>query len=142
MALQQWALPQLSKLLPLDDDSLRQIVTYADTLSNAEAAEHFRNLLGDSPEALSFISSFNEHRSNNRGTMSSKADDGRDIKQNNQDGSTQGRSTQNQDLPAYAPPSYPPPSQRASKALIRPHTNQVIEAAHVRARDEVRQFFI
>ena len=37
----------------------------------------------------------------------------------------------------YAPPSYPPPNASRTTA-IRPHTNQVIEAAKVRARDEVR----
>ncbi len=40
--------------------------------------------------------------------------------------------------PDYAPPSYPPPKNGASRATaIRRHTNQVIEAAKVRARDEV-----
>ncbi len=43
--------------------------------------------------------------------------------------------------PEFAPPSYPPPKNGASKATaVRRHTNQVIEAAKVRARDEV-QFF-
>ena len=41
-------------------------------------------------------------------------------------------------LPAYAPPSNPPPRGGASRAAARHHTNQVIEAAKVRARDEVR----
>jgi hypothetical protein len=40
--------------------------------------------------------------------------------------------------PSYAPPSHPPPAAGASRAkAIRHHTNQVIEAAKVRARDEV-----
>ncbi|KIW90056.1 uncharacterized protein Z519_09487 [Cladophialophora bantiana CBS 173.52] len=39
--------------------------------------------------------------------------------------------------PAYAPPSYPPPRNAASRTRsIRRHTNQVIEAGKVRARDE------
>lgn len=41
-------------------------------------------------------------------------------------------------LPAYAPPSYPPPTSRASGTVSRRHTNKVIEAAELRARDEVR----
>lgn len=42
----------------------------------------------------------------------------------------------------YAPPSYPPPRNGASRATaIHRHTNQVIEAAKVRARDEVRFAF-
>ncbi|KAF2740912.1 zf-C2HC5-domain-containing protein [Polyplosphaeria fusca] len=57
-----WALPQLSKLLPLDDESLTQIISYAESLSNQEAAEHFQSVLGDSPAALEFITSFNIRR--------------------------------------------------------------------------------
>lgn len=39
---------------------------------------------------------------------------------------------------AYSPPPYAPPTNRGSGAQVRPHTNTVTEAAHVRARDEVR----
>lgn len=62
MDLSNWALPQLSRLLPLDDDSLKQIISYTDTLPNREAADHLQNLLGDSPQALEFITSFNNRR--------------------------------------------------------------------------------
>jgi Ubiquitin-Binding Zinc Finger len=59
----------------------------------------------------------------------------RDLKQNDNRGS--------QGPPEYAPPSQPPPRDGASRAIaIRHHTNQVIEAAKVRARDEVRSFSI
>ncbi|KAK8210382.1 hypothetical protein M8818_003552 [Zalaria obscura] len=61
-ALVSWALPQLSRLLPLDEDSLKQIITYTDTLPKDVAAEHLKNLLGDSPQAFEFISSFNTRR--------------------------------------------------------------------------------
>ncbi|GAB7359895.1 hypothetical protein MBLNU230_g7423t1 [Neophaeotheca triangularis] len=60
--LQQWALPRLQQLLPLDDDSLKQIITYADTLPKDQAAEHLGNLLGTDPKALEFIGSFNSRR--------------------------------------------------------------------------------
>ncbi|KAI0015760.1 putative zinc finger motif, C2HC5-type-domain-containing protein [Xylariomycetidae sp. FL0641] len=53
---------QLSRLLPLPDEELKQVLDYAATLSKAEAADHFRNLLGDSPEAVDFIASFNSRR--------------------------------------------------------------------------------
>ncbi|KAI1276815.1 putative zinc finger motif, C2HC5-type-domain-containing protein [Xylaria sp. FL0933] len=53
---------QLSRLLPLPDDELKQVLDYAATLSKSEAADHFRNLLGDSPEAVDFIASFNSRR--------------------------------------------------------------------------------
>jgi hypothetical protein len=36
----------------------------------------------------------------------------------------------------YSPPSYPPPAATMSGARRRPHTNVVIEAGNVRARDE------
>ena len=56
------SLSQLSRLLPLPDEQLKEALDYAATLSKPEAAEHFRNLLGDSPEAVDFISSFNSKR--------------------------------------------------------------------------------
>ena len=59
-----WALPRLQRLLPLDDDSLKEVITYSSTLSKEATAEHLKNLLGDSPQALEFISSFNSRRGN------------------------------------------------------------------------------
>lgn len=53
---------QLLQLLPLPDDELQQVLDYASTLSKAEAAEHFTNLLGDSPQVVEFISTFNARR--------------------------------------------------------------------------------
>ena len=53
---------QLSRLLPLPDDELKQVIDYASTLSKAEAAEHFTNLLGDEPQVIDFIASFNARR--------------------------------------------------------------------------------
>lgn len=57
-----WAMSQISKLLPLDEASLQQILEYSSTLSKDEAAEHLKNLLGDDPKALEFITSFNSRR--------------------------------------------------------------------------------
>lgn len=57
-----WATNQLSHLLPLDDNSLKQIIDYTSALPKDAAAEHLKNLLGDSPKALEFISSFNARR--------------------------------------------------------------------------------
>lgn len=62
MALSTWAMTQLSHLLPLDQDSLKQIIDYTSALPKDAAAEHLKNLLGDSPKALEFISSFNARR--------------------------------------------------------------------------------
>lgn len=53
---------QLSQLLPLPDEELQQVLGYARTLSKADAASHFSNLLGDSPLAVDFIASFNARR--------------------------------------------------------------------------------
>ncbi|KAM0722509.1 hypothetical protein Q7P37_001950 [Cladosporium fusiforme] len=61
-SLQAWAVPRLQQLLPLDEDSLKQIITYTDTLPKDVAAEHLKNMLGDSPQAFEFISSFNMRR--------------------------------------------------------------------------------
>lgn len=56
------SISQLSRLLPLPDGELKQVLDYAATLSKSEAVEHFQNLLGDSPDAVDFISSFNSRR--------------------------------------------------------------------------------
>jgi hypothetical protein len=55
-------LGQLRDLLPLDDESLQQVLDYSNSLSRDKAAEHLTNLLGGSPGALDFISSFNARR--------------------------------------------------------------------------------
>ena len=62
MSFASWAIPQLARLLPLDDDSLKQIVSYSDTLPKAAAAEHLKDILGDGPQSLEFIASFNSRR--------------------------------------------------------------------------------
>lgn len=54
---------QLSRLIDLPDDALDQVIEYARTLSKPAAVEHFSNLLGDSPAAIEFISSFNSRGS-------------------------------------------------------------------------------
>lgn len=56
------SLVQLSKLLELPESDLQQVLDYASSLPKAEAAEHFKNLLGDSPGAIEFIASFNSRR--------------------------------------------------------------------------------
>ncbi|KAB8072506.1 putative zinc finger motif, C2HC5-type-domain-containing protein [Aspergillus leporis] len=61
-ALISWGVSRLSRILPLDEDSLTQIITYAASLSTEEGAEHLKNLLGDSPAAFEFISAFNSRR--------------------------------------------------------------------------------
>ncbi|KAL8691013.1 MAG: hypothetical protein Q9218_003667 [Villophora microphyllina] len=57
-----WALNQISQILPLDEQSLQEILDYSSTLSKDASAEHLRILLGTSPKALEFISSFNARR--------------------------------------------------------------------------------
>ena len=62
MAHSTWATTQLSHLLPLDQDSLKQVIDYTSALPKDAAADHLKNFLGDSPKALEFISSFNARR--------------------------------------------------------------------------------
>lgn len=56
------SLTQLQNLLPLPQEDLKQVLDYANTLSKPAAAEHFNNLLGESPGSIEFISSFNSRR--------------------------------------------------------------------------------
>ncbi|KAL8298092.1 hypothetical protein RB600_002891 [Gaeumannomyces tritici] len=52
----------MSCMLGLLQVDLQQVLDYALTLSKQEAAEHFKNLLGDAPQAIEFISAFNGRR--------------------------------------------------------------------------------
>ncbi|EKD21659.1 uncharacterized protein L3040_004882 [Drepanopeziza brunnea f. sp. 'multigermtubi'] len=56
------SLQQLSRLLPLPEQDLQQFLEHAATLGKQEAAELFNNLLGESPQSIEFISSFNSRR--------------------------------------------------------------------------------
>lgn len=53
-----WAVPRLKRLLPLDDESLQEIVVYTQTLTKEAGAEHLSNILGDAPQSYEFISDF------------------------------------------------------------------------------------
>lgn len=63
-ALEKWAIPRLQQLLPLDDESIKQIVQFSDSLPKDAAAEHLKNMLGEESNAMEFISSFNMRRKN------------------------------------------------------------------------------
>lgn len=57
-----WGVPRLAQFLPLDEESLQQILTYSAGLSKEASAEHLKDLLGDSPAVFEFIASFNSRR--------------------------------------------------------------------------------
>lgn len=82
-AFESWAITQLSRLLPLDDDSLKQVISHAQSLPKDAASENFKSLLGDSPQAFEFISSFNIRRPNVSATSgltsSASQDQGRSV---------------------------------------------------------------
>lgn len=173
MALQEWSLPRLSELLPLDASELEQVISYTNSLPEAEAAEHLRNLLGDSPQALQFITEFNQHRKEPDRSMSKQDMDQKttyapppypppdqaapatnggapgypatasmpaDAKfpHGGSNGAPPTSSSRDEAPPGYAPPPGPPPGMNtASLTVGHNHTNIVIEAEKVRARDEV-----
>ena len=64
------SLTQLRNLLPLPDEELQQVLDYAATLSKQGAADHFNGILGESPQSIEFISSFNSRR---KGPVSSSS---------------------------------------------------------------------
>lgn len=168
MSLQDWALPQLSALLPLDEDEIKQVLASIDTLPSSEAAKHLNDLVGESPEALRFTTTYVERRAQlvagvpkhavdkkTNGSMqpthsppiSPEPGMSSDVSKkslDNADGggpqfqkgeapqSSNGKMT---DLPpSYANLQGPPILSGTPK---RAHSNQVIEAARVRAKDEV-----
>ncbi|KAF8446508.1 hypothetical protein BGX38DRAFT_1330889 [Terfezia claveryi] len=58
--LQSWALPQIESLLPLDPESLTQIIRVAATSEGGAsgAGRYLKDLLDESPDALAFIAEF------------------------------------------------------------------------------------
>ena len=74
MSSSTWTQTHLSQLLPLDEDSVQQILDYTSTLSNEAAAVHLKNLLGDSPKALEFISSYNARRTSDATSSTAPVD--------------------------------------------------------------------
>ncbi|KAJ5092601.1 hypothetical protein NUU61_007471 [Penicillium alfredii] len=75
-----WGVPRLSQLLPLDEESLSQVIEYAASLSKEACADHLKNLLGDSPAALEFIASFNTRRNTRPPTQSGQGEKDRGRK--------------------------------------------------------------
>lgn len=155
MSLQPWV-QQLSQLLPLDNSELEQILAYNSTLPKEEATKHLGDLLGDTPESAAFIAAFNSRESD----MNGDAIHGSDVKSaqavqppppsapadhekrhhitGTASDATNGDS-KNGLPPAYAPSAFAPPSgphPGTGLADRRNHTNAVIEAARLRAKDE------
>jgi hypothetical protein len=129
----EWALPQLRRVLPLDDGELLQILAHAADLPDAKAAEYLQSILGKSPESIEFILFFAGHRAElsdpqarNLSDISSSA-----ACKDPVHGITDARHAQLLDNR--------PPSKSSSRMVATSHyTNAVIEAGKWRARDEVR----
>ncbi|CUS09440.1 unnamed protein product [Tuber aestivum] len=65
-----WALTRLEPLLPLPEDSLKEVISYALSLTDAsEVCSHFEGLLGSTEEVLNFISDFNSRLFPQRATL-------------------------------------------------------------------------
>lgn len=164
MALNEWELQtRLSTVLPLSDGELNQILTHVDGLGTGEACIYFNDLLGDSPEALKFIEAFRDSRSSRnpstdqpRTKMDPPAAVNRQAPPDYQADEKSGANVQHgalangkngapppqtQRAPSYAPPPGRPPIMGpppgAEKPFRHNHTNPVIEAARIRAQDEV-----
>lgn len=56
------SLAQLARLLPLPESELQQVLDYANDLSAQDAAQHFSDLLGETPQSIDFIATFNSRR--------------------------------------------------------------------------------
>ncbi|ODQ56209.1 zf-C2HC5-domain-containing protein [Saitoella complicata NRRL Y-17804] len=61
--LDSWAVLRIQAILPLDTESLQQVVAYANSLDSPEdVANHFKGMLGDDSDSLDFISQYNARR--------------------------------------------------------------------------------
>lgn len=155
MALQQWALPHLQELLPLEESQLEQVLEYTGGLPDSEAAQHLENLLGDSPQSLQFIASYLERRAEqSQSSVKGLSNGDSGVKTTSHEGggsadirlaagSSQAPKQHATDVtsppPAYYATQPGRPSATAGSSSFPPryHTNPVIEAGQVRARDEV-----
>ncbi|KAK3675541.1 hypothetical protein LTR78_004624 [Recurvomyces mirabilis] len=157
MSLQPW-IQQLSQLLPLDSSELEQILAYNSSLPKEEATKHLGDLLGDTPESAAFIAAFNSREGDPNGGATHQADiknaqavqpppsaPADHEKRHHITGTPSDAAPGDSKVgdsalpPAYAPPVFaPPPGPHPGSGLAdrRNHTNAVIEAARVRARDE------
>lgn len=153
----------LREVLPLNDDELEQIISYAWGLDDAEAAQHLGNLLGDSPKSLEFIAFFLDARTTlsvdqNVAVGGSSSLVSPNLARDNSeskgppqtiDGDRKGHKSDTGDLdshidqksksqlPPYAAISGSQAARRIDQYASAHHTNQFIEASKIRARDEV-----
>lgn len=111
MDFQQWVRPELRKLLPLDDQELGQVISYTNTLPDSEAAQHLENLLGDSPQSMSFIASFMSHRAKSGAQQAAGGHSGE------KGGNPHQLASNN---PFYIPPTPAVPSVGSASALSAP----------------------
>jgi hypothetical protein len=141
MAVHQQALSELRNLLPLEDQELQQIITYTNALPDQEAAHHLADLLGDSSQAVTFISSYIQSRSElaeKASISSNKLKEGSNTSLDPVPSSSSINRQVQRDCKI---------NLRCRQAIInfsyavptRHHTNDIIEAGKVRAKDEVRK---
>ncbi|CAK7266056.1 hypothetical protein SEPCBS119000_001826 [Sporothrix epigloea] len=110
----QWH-PRLRSLLPLDDAALDQIIEYTAKLpSDEEAVCHLQGLLGESPEAVDFVTDFVSHRSQLAQRFNSPPDIGAVNAP-----APPAADEKPRPPPQYLPPAGPPPGYAVAEA---PHT--------------------
>jgi hypothetical protein len=185
MSVEQQALSKLQAMLPdMDEPSFHELVQYSQTLTVPEAAENWRSMLGDSPQANDFITDYSRLWSppNNGASSATPSGDFKDpagprdtlwapagASAPPAPGSASQFAEQTAPPPSgpksqfidqltnppgygyfpaaspsasahaqtYAPPAHAPPTRNVINALRKQHTNAVIEAGQLRARDEV-----
>ncbi|QDS70573.1 hypothetical protein FKW77_010524 [Venturia effusa] len=129
MALQKWALPQLSKLLPLDDQSLKQIISYTETLSKEVGAEHLKNMLGDSPQAFEFITTFNSRRQAPAGGSSYASASQRQPDLSTGVPNSKQKQRKKNDFNKLPPPRRPEPCGHVAGAYVKPPEQDYLTGA-------------
>lgn len=136
----------LRELLPLSDGELEQVVSHASKLDDAEATQHLESLLGDSPKSLEFISYFLDARTNLSVRQDTDVGDKSSLLATGVNGSQLAPSGLDSKLVDEKSASQPPPyvaspesqtARRINQYSSTYHTNDLIEASRIRARDEV-----
>lgn len=135
---------ELAAVLPIDEDGSAQILSHANNISLEDACSYLYDLLGDSEEVMSFLDKYRKARASRE--LTAPQGDGKNqsktmLRTQRPDSkilSDTDRSSMTPSKDTSAPRNYDPPP---GLPPVHQHTNPVIEAGRVRARDEVSSLY-
>ncbi|OWB57505.1 hypothetical protein B5S28_g3454 [[Candida] boidinii] len=110
-SIKRTAIKEIKEILPLDDDTLGQMIDYAinNLATREDVTQHFINLLGESPASLNFITHFQQLKFGS--SASSRSNNG------------------SKSIPSSSPPPVKPTNPVASKPKSQPKVIKIVSGA-------------